>query len=61
MSEKLLNAQEVKVMLYTITIEVECEDIEAAKSFMVQAKEEILDACDADKGETVHTWKVTST
>lgn len=48
-------------MLYTITIEVECEDVEVAKSFMIQAKEEILDACDTDKGETVHTWKVTPT
>ena len=46
-------------MRYTITIEIECESDEAAKSFMIQAKEEILDAMDInDDGEDIISWRV---
>jgi len=48
-------------MLYTITIEVECEDVESAKDLLEIATDSVMDACDTDNGEAVHTWKVNPT
>lgn len=45
-------------MLYTITIEVECDGNESAKGLMECAKDEVIAALDTDKREDIISWKV---
>jgi len=45
-------------MLYTITIEIDCQNNEDAKSIMECAKDEVLAVLDPDKDEDIISWRV---
>jgi len=48
----------VVVMLYTITIEIDCQNNEDAKSIMECAKDEVIAVLDPDKDEDIISWRV---